>query len=158
MTHDPVHKFVQDLWDPENKIRQHCMQILRGKKNRVEIMQEISFTLLKNYTRTLLTIEDGPQHIELYVYKMANKHRTWKLGVDKMPKAMRNLDKSIPDMDLYGYREEPDLFSECMVIFLENGILERDRDIFFKFYREEHSEIYISFKMELPLSYVDTFP
>jgi hypothetical protein len=57
-------------------------------------------------------------------------------------------------MDLYGYRDEPDLFGEIQVLFLENGILERDRDIFFKFWREEHSQIYIAFKMELPLSYV----
>jgi hypothetical protein len=130
------------------------MQILRGKKNRVEIMQEISYSLLKNYTRTLLTIEDGPEHIELSVYKMANLHRTWRLQVDKNPLWARNLDKSIPDMDLYSYREEPDLFAECLVIFLDNGILQRDIDIFFKYWREEHSKIFIAFKMELPLSYV----
>jgi hypothetical protein len=151
---DPVHKFVIDLWDTQNPIRRHCMTILRGKRNRLEIMQEISINLLQNYTRTSRIIEDGDENIELYTYKMANLMRTWKVSIDKNPVWARNLDRDVPNLDLYRYHEEPDLFGEIKVLFLEKGVHERDQDIFFKHWREEHSEIYISFKMELSLSYV----
>jgi hypothetical protein len=117
-------------------------------------MQEISYILLKNYTRTSQTIEEGDENIERVVYKMANLFRTWKVSIDKSPKWARNRDKSIPDLDLYQYHDDPELFGEITVLFLEIGVSQLDQDIFFKHWREEHSEIYIAFKMEIALSYV----
>lgn len=146
---DPLVNIIEDIFDSSTKLNRHCRRILTGR-NKPLILQEIAITLLKNGTRSRRLIEEGS--IELWIYKTANNYRFWNLDRGFVGRDNTKLDFS--KLNVWEYQDHPDLFPECLDIFLTKGVSEKDQEIFFKHYREEHSEIFISFKMNLPISYV----